>query len=64
MTVEIYQQIKYNSAKEQTVFCNFERIIMDKKVPVNGKEYDILKLLVKRKGGYSYLANDDYTFFS
>ena len=31
---------------------------MDKKVVVNGKEYEILKLLGKGKGGYSYLADD------
>ena len=31
---------------------------MDIKVDVNGKEYEILKLLGKGKGGYSYLADD------
>lgn len=31
---------------------------MDKKMTVNGKEYEILKLLGKGKGGYSYLADD------
>lgn len=31
---------------------------MDKKMEVNGKEYEIVKLLGKGKGGYSYLADD------
>lgn len=31
---------------------------MDKKMAVNEKEYEILKLLGKGKGGYSYLASD------
>lgn len=31
---------------------------MDQKMAVNGKEYEILKLLGKGKGGYSYLAGD------
>lgn len=31
---------------------------MDKKIAVNEKEYEILKLLGKGKGGYSYLASD------
>lgn len=31
---------------------------MDKKMDVNGKEYEILRLLGKGKGGYSYLASD------
>ncbi len=31
---------------------------MDKKMIVNGKEYEIVKLLGKGKGGYSYLASD------
>ena len=31
---------------------------MDKKMVVNEKEYEILKLLGKGKGGYSYLASD------
>ena len=31
---------------------------MDKKMLVNGKEYKIIKLLGKGKGGYSYLADD------
>lgn len=31
---------------------------MDQKMAVNGKEYEILKLLGKGKGGYSYLADD------
>lgn len=31
---------------------------MEKKITVNEKEYDILKLLGKGKGGYSYLASD------
>ena len=31
---------------------------MDKKMDVNQKEYEILKLLGKGKGGYSYLASD------
>lgn len=31
---------------------------MDKKMTVNGKEYQIIKLLGKGKGGYSYLAGD------
>ena len=31
---------------------------MDKRMAVNGREYDILKLLGKGKGGYSYLADD------
>lgn len=31
---------------------------MDKKISVNEKEYEILKLLGKGKGGYSYLASD------
>lgn len=30
---------------------------MEKKIAVNEKEYDILKLLGKGKGGYSYLAS-------
>ena len=30
----------------------------DKQMTVNGKEYEILKLLGKGKGGYSYLAGD------
>lgn len=33
-------------------------IIMNKKMMVNEKEYELLKLLGKGKGGYSYLAND------
>lgn len=33
-------------------------IIMDKKMTVNEKEYEILRLLGKGKGGYSYLADD------
>lgn len=32
--------------------------IVDKKIAVNHKEYEILKLLGKGKGGYSYLASD------
>lgn len=32
--------------------------MMDEKMAVNGKEYRILKLLGKGKGGYSYLAED------
>ena len=32
---------------------------MDKKMAVNEKEYEILKLLGKGKGGYSYLASDE-----
>ncbi|MDE7172046.1 MAG: serine/threonine-protein kinase [Oscillospiraceae bacterium] len=31
---------------------------MDKRMAVNGREYDILRLLGKGKGGYSYLADD------
>lgn len=31
---------------------------MSKKLDVNGKEYEIIKLLGKGKGGYSYLATD------
>lgn len=31
---------------------------MDKRMSVNGREYRILKLLGKGKGGYSYLADD------
>ena len=31
---------------------------MNEKMSVNGKEYEILKLLGKGKGGYSYLADD------
>ena len=31
---------------------------MGKKMSVNEKEYEILKLLGKRKGGYSYLTDD------
>lgn len=31
---------------------------MDKRMTVNGREYTILKLLGKGKGGYSYLAED------
>lgn len=31
---------------------------MDKKMTVNEKEYEILRLLGKGKGGYSYLASD------
>ncbi len=31
---------------------------MDKTITVNGKEYDIIKLLGKGKGGYSYLVTD------
>ena len=31
---------------------------MDKKMTVNEKEYEIVKLLGKGKGGYSYLADD------
>lgn len=31
---------------------------MNEKMIVNGKEYEILKLLGKGKGGYSYLAKD------
>ncbi len=31
---------------------------MSEKMSVNGKEYEILKLLGKGKGGYSYLASD------
>ena len=31
---------------------------MDKRMTVNGREYHILKLLGKGKGGYSYLAED------
>ena len=37
---------------------NFKVTIMDKKMAVNEKEYEILKLLGKGKGGYSYLASD------
>ena len=32
---------------------------MDKKMFVNEKEYEIIKLLGKGKGGYSYLADDE-----
>lgn len=32
--------------------------MMDKKMFVNEKEYEIIKLLGKGKGGYSYLASD------
>ena len=31
---------------------------MDNKMTVNDKEYEIIKLLGKGKGGYSYLASD------
>lgn len=31
---------------------------MENKMTVNGKEYEIIKLLGKGKGGYSYLASD------
>ena len=31
---------------------------MKEKMLVNGKEYEIIKLLGKGKGGYSYLADD------
>lgn len=31
---------------------------MSRKLDVNGKEYEIIKLLGKGKGGYSYLATD------
>ena len=31
---------------------------MDKKMAVNGREYEIIMLLGKGKGGYSYLADD------
>lgn len=31
---------------------------MEKSMKVNGKEYEIIKLLGKGKGGYSYLASD------
>ncbi len=31
---------------------------MDEFLSVNGKEYKVLKLLGKGKGGYSYLATD------
>lgn len=31
---------------------------MDRKMTVNGKEYEILNLLGRGKGGYSYLADD------
>ena len=31
---------------------------MNKKITVNGKKYNIIKLLGKGKGGYSYLADD------
>lgn len=31
---------------------------MEEKISVNGKEYKIVKLLGKGKGGYSYLADD------
>ncbi len=34
------------------------KTIMDKKMVVNEKEYEIIKLLGKGKGGYSYLASD------
>ena len=33
-------------------------ILMENKMTVNGKEYSIIKLLGKGKGGYSYLASD------
>lgn len=33
---------------------------MEKELSVNGKTYQILKLLGKGKGGYSYLANDGH----
>lgn len=32
--------------------------IMPDTLPVNGKEYKIIRLLGKGKGGYSYLASD------
>lgn len=32
---------------------------MNEKMAVNGKEYEIFKLLGKGKGGYSYLAGDE-----
>ncbi len=31
---------------------------MDRKMTVNGREYEVVKLLGKGKGGYSYLARD------
>lgn len=33
---------------------------MEKTMHVNGKEFTIIKLLGKGKGGYSYLAADDH----
>lgn len=33
--------------------------MMDKKMFINEKEYEIIKLLGKGKGGYSYLAGDE-----
>ncbi len=36
---------------------------MDKTISVNGKEYEIEKLLGKGKGGYSYLVNDGQARF-
>lgn len=32
---------------------------MEKELTVNGKTYQIIKLLGKGKGGYSYLAEDE-----
>lgn len=36
---------------------------MDDKISVNGKDFTIIKLLGKGKGGYSYLATDDVEKF-
>ena len=35
---------------------------MEAKMTVNGKEYEIIKLLGKGKGGYSYLARNDNSY--
>lgn len=43
----------------QSTGGKIERIKMEEKMTVNGKEYEIIKLLGKGKGGYSYLAADN-----
>ena len=52
--------ISWINGNSKSLFGGIEMIdtIMPDTLPVNGKEYKIIRLLGKGKGGYSYLASD------